>query len=153
MVARAESELPTSDDTSPIILKDAIRNLKTLVPTAPTTVGDWLIQFTTCVSERTLEVLRQPRDLVPTTSEAFAEYANLAYSTPEEIADADIVFPDWLKWYQHMQHEVYSLLLGKVDAGQKIPLSPGRYAQAPRSTSPTPSTTPGMGTPSLRRCR
>ena len=115
MVARAESELPTSDDTSPIILKDAIRNLKTLVPTAPTTVGDWLIQFTTCVSERTLEVLRQPRDLVPTTSEAFAEYANIAYSTAEEVADADIMFPDWLKWYQHMQHEVYSLLLGKVD--------------------------------------
>ena len=73
MVARAESELPTSDDTSPIILKDAIRNLKTLVPTAPTTVGDWLIQFTTCVSERTLEALRHPHDLVPKTSEAFAE--------------------------------------------------------------------------------
>ena len=116
MVARAGSELPTSYDTSPIILKDAIRNLKTLVPTAPTTVGDWLIQLTTCVSERTLEALRKPRSLVPTDGETFADYEDMEYSTPEEVAEADIImFPEWLAWYQHMQHEMYSLLLSKVD--------------------------------------
>ena len=37
--------------------------------------------------------------------------------------------------------------------GPKSSISPGRYAQAPRSTSLTPSTTPGMDMPSLRRCR
>ena len=52
MVARAGSDPLPKYDTSPIILRDAIRNLKALVTgahrlTERTTVRDWLIQLTT----------------------------------------------------------------------------------------------------------
>ena len=88
-----------------------------------------------CVCEKTLTMLRMSPDIVPTDSEQYATVFNLDDTTTEEVQEADLQYPEWLSWYQNMQHEMFSLLLSKVDWAKEPAASAGSSATNRLSTT------------------